>query len=89
METKRDLVTEFYQAQGKHDRQFKRLSTKPVCKWKTKDFVAIGATRVARDNAVAALSLKQRLTHVEKLSAEEIERRFSQAEARAAVEAAS
>jgi hypothetical protein len=74
-----DAVSEFYKAQGKHDRQMNRLVAKPANKWKVKDFEALKVTRAVRDSAVAALSTKQKLKHVEKLTAEQIDQRTAHA----------
>lgn len=60
MQTK---VTAYYEAQARHDRQLKKLTSKPLAKWKDKDFEAIEATRRERDTAVAALSVEQKLKH--------------------------
>jgi hypothetical protein len=58
-----DVVTGFYMAQGKHDRQLGRLTKKIVAKWDDEDFAALVATRAARDSAVAALSSAQIAKH--------------------------
>lgn len=59
----KDAVTNFYKAQGKHNRQLNRLHNKAICKWKAQDFAALEATCAGRDNAVAALSHEQLKKH--------------------------